>query len=428
MKNREIAAVLAKEGLLPRERAERAAEEAALSGFRLDTLCLLRSWVPEGALLDAVGTVFRSRTADHGALREIPARLLSLIPARAAERFRVVPFHLEGKTLSVAALDPTDLLVEDELRLLTGCVIRSHAALEVRIHEALASAYGVPLPPVIERWLAGGGRTQHTPAAPQPTVEPVRRRPERPHSPAAPAAGRSPRAAPPSDLPEALELSSDELGEFPGLARLAAARDEEPEAPAAAPPAEETATPEAPAPAPAAAPVRRMDDPELDPEERLVLASEALGSAEMRDDIADALLAYCRPHFRRRALFILRRESIVGWRGEGEGVDETTLRAVAIPTGEPSVFQPLLHGTAFWLGPLASMPRNLELSLGLGGEPSGGCTVFPVHLRGRVVCFLWGDNLEEGLRGVPVPQLRRLTAKAGLAFEAYLLRAKIRAI
>jgi len=426
VKDRELAAVLVREKLLSPDRARQAVEEAALSPYRLDTLCLLRGWVPEDALLDAVGRIFSSRTADRSALTRVPVRILSLVPARVAERFRIVPFRLEGKTLSVAALDPTDLLVEDELRLLTGSVIRSHASLEPRIHEALAAAYGVSIPPVMARWLSRTVRPSK-PAAGSPPGHRSMPLSEKGRT-TLRGASRT-RTAPngPADTPDALELSSEELGEFPGLARLAATGDSGVvEAPPQAP-SPLVSGPE-PEPPPVSPPNRAIDDPGIDPEERLALASDALGRAEMRDDIADVLLAFCRPHFERRALFILRRDTIVGWRGEGRGVDSEVLRAVAIPASEPSVFQPLLHGTAFWLGPMASMPRNVELAMGLGDKPSGGCTIFPIHLKGRVVCFLWGDNLDAGLRGAPVPQLRRLAAKAGLAFETYLLRAKIRSL
>jgi len=427
MKDQELAAILVKEGLLSAERARQAVEEAQLSGHRLDTLCLLRNWINEDALLRAVGKAFSSRTADRSLLAHIPSRVLALVPARVAERFRIVPFQLEGKTLSVAALDPTDLLVEDELRLLTGCGVRSHAALEPRILQALAAAYGFAIPPMIERWLTRASSSSG------PASDPTLFR-----KPSGPPPGRRRRSDGgkqhgdrgedgSAELPDALELSSEDLGEFPSLASVVAHEAGGPEE-SARPAMAGPASGPAPVELPVAAAGPAVDDPKLDPEERLAAASIALGRVEMRDDIADVLLAFCRPYFRRRALFILRRDTIVGWRGEGQGVDEEILRAVAIPVGEPSVFQPLLHGTAFWLGPLTSMPRNVELALGLGGEPTGGCTVFPIHLKGRVVCFLWGDNRDAGLRSVPVPQLRRLAAKAGLAFETYILRAKIRSV
>lgn len=426
MRNREMAALLVREGLLSGERAHEAVEEAELSGYRVDTLCLVRNWVVEEALLKAVGRAFNSRTADRSVLANIPPRVLGLVPARVAERFRVVPFRLEAKTLSVAGLDPADLLVEDELRLLTGCAIRSHAALEVRLHQALAEAYGVPLPPVMKNWLERARPVYRLDLDPstRPVARPkaTGRRPVDERFSRKQSAGEKPEEP---AAPEELELSSEELGQFPGLADLAVGAG----VPAGGAPGSGISRGER-GPAASMPPSRQTpaDDHGLDPEERLAAASIALGKAEMRDDIADVLLSFCRPYFQRRALFILRRDTIVGWRGEGEGVDETILRAVQVPVVAPSVFQALLHGTAFWLGPLASMPHNLDLALGLGGEPTGGCTVFPIRLKGRVVCFLWGDNLDAGLGSVPLPQLRRLVAKAGLAFETYILRAKIRSM
>ncbi len=418
MSDAALARVLVESGLLPRGRVDTARERAAASGVRLDTAILLEGWLGEASLLEALGRALKSRVASAADLAHVPPSVLRLVPPRVAARFRVVPFRLEGRTLRVASLDPTDLLVEDELRILTGCTISSFAALEARLLGALEEAYGVTAPTVIQGLLARldgraapagpAPRRRPAPAAPPasgtspaPRGEPgsTTRAPERGSS-----HGSAPRPEAPAD-PEELELSGEDLELFPGLAEFAGAAGKAP-------------------PSPSPEPVDPGEG--ADPETRLAAASEALGRAEMREDIADALLAFCRPDFRRRALFIVRREAIVGWRGEGEGVVPEVLRAVEIPTAEPSVFHPLLHGTDFWLGPLAPMPRNTEVALGLGGTPAGGCFVHPIRLKGRVVAFLWGDNLDGPVHGAPLPQLRRLAAKAGLAFEAYVLRAKIR--
>ena len=45
-----------------------------------------------------------------------------------------------------------------------------------------------------------------------------------------------------------------------------------------------------------------------------------------------------------------------------------------------------------------------------------------------MVCFLYGDNMGEGVGGLPLAELKRLAAKAGLAFQVYLLKGKIRQI
>ena len=52
--------------------------------------------------------------------------------------------------------------------------------------------------------------------------------------------------------------------------------------------------------------------------------------------------------------------------------------------------------------------------------------MLPVILRSRVVCFLYGDNLDRGVAGAPIAELRRLVAKAGLAFQIYILKNKLR--
>jgi hypothetical protein len=147
---------------------------------------------------------------------------------------------------------------------------------------------------------------------------------------------------------------------------------------------------------------------------------------EMRDDVADAMLGFCAPFFRRRMMLMHRQGRILGWRGEGTGVDEQAVRAISIPADEPSVFSGLLQGVEFWLGPLPTMPHNTEVVLGLGGPPPSECFIMPVRLKDKVVCFLYGDNHEGGVGGLPLAELRRLARKASLGFQVYLMKGKIR--
>ena len=118
----------------------------------------------------------------------------------------------------------------------------------------------------------------------------------------------------------------------------------------------------------------------------------------------------------------------MGWRGEGLGVGEQAVRAISIPKNEPSVFSGLLQGVEFWLGPLPTMPHNADLILAMGGVPPRDCYILPVKVKDRIVCFLYGDNLDEGVGGLPLGEFKRLAAKAGLAFQVYLMKGKIRAL
>jgi hypothetical protein len=146
----------------------------------------------------------------------------------------------------------------------------------------------------------------------------------------------------------------------------------------------------------------------------------------MREDIADAVLGFCAPLFRRRMMLVVRGDTIMGWRGEGEGIDLERVRKIAIPVTEPSVFSGLVQGAEFWLGPLPRMPNNLEIVAGLGGTPPTECFVLPVRMREKTVCLLYFDNIGDGVAGLPMPDLRRLGSKASVAFQVYLLKSKIR--
>ena len=122
---------------------------------------------------------------------------------------------------------------------------------------------------------------------------------------------------------------------------------------------------------------------------------------------------------------MLRKERIVGWRAEGPGVEESKVAALDFDPRLPSVFLGLREADNFWLGPLPGLPANLQLQAALGGAAKD-CLALPIVLRTKVVAYLYGDNGPGGVAGVPLAALRRLTGKAGLAFEVYLLKNKIR--
>jgi hypothetical protein len=400
---------------------------------RLDTEIVDLKLMTESAVLEALGKYHRTRTVTGAGLEYASPAALRMVTPRIASRLGVVPFKLEGKTLSVATLDPGDLLVVDEIAQLTGCMVASFVTLEIRFVEALHRHYQAPITAryagLIRR--LSGLRERSAPATPVRTAEedaPVEISQVLPEAPAEPIR-RAP--APPAD--RALELSADELDLFPSLREEAAAA--EPslagevtlarEAPAPSPP---------PPPSPAAPRVEPPPEPFLPPPETAELtiegllqaAAHAMQNVEMRDDIADAMLGFCAPLLRRRMMLVQSRGAIVGWRGEGAGVDPAAVRAISIPADEPSVFSGLLRGVEFWLGPLPAMPHNADLTMALGGPAPRDCLILPVRVKDKTVCFLYGDNQDAGVAGLPLGELRRLAAKAGIAFQVYLLKGKLR--
>jgi hypothetical protein len=74
------------------------------------------------------------------------------------------------------------------------------------------------------------------------------------------------------------------------------------------------------------------------------------------------------------------------------------------------------------------MPGNQELVRALGGVPPKECMVLPMFVSGKALGFLYGDNRDQGVTEIPIGHLRRLVAKADLAFQIYLLKGKIRTL
>ncbi len=399
---------LVKERLLRPDGLRRAAEIYRDTQSRLDTVILDLGLMAESTLLEALGRFHKTRTVSRAELSAAEAAAKKVSP-RVALRMQTVPFRVEGKTLSVATLDPGDLLVEDELALITGCMIASFVTLEMRLYEALNRLYGIPLSAQYASLITrfdGEGAAARVTAAAVPLVHI-----SKPEKESSPRQSQSPkeRTKRPVIQDQELEVSDEDLSLFPSLRT-----------------GEDEATIETPSP-----PVLREPEPpaaDLDPEDRLAATADALQHAEMRDDIADAVLGFCAPLFRRRLMLVNRKGTVMGWRGEGVGIDQMRLRKISLPLTDPSVFVGLTQGTELWLGPIPEMPRNMDLVAGLGGAAPKDCFILPIKVREKTVCFLYCDNGEDGVGGLPMADLRRLAAKAGLAFQVYIMKSKIRTL
>ena len=430
---------LLNEKVLSKEDLRRARDAQRGRMGNLDTEIIDLGLLTEAETLDALGRFHRTRTVSGFDLELASTSAIRMLTPRIASRLGVVPFKLEGRTLSVATLNPGDLLVEDEIAQLTGCLVASFVTLEIRFVEALNRHYQAPITARyagLIRRLSGGAERVVVPSA-RSRIDEAESGPVTPpvEAPASAPVVRRSRTAPKHE--EALELSADERDLFPSLSRADdGATEDGPQPEPTAPRSPTEPADEAPSVAVerrsardrAAMPPVPAEATEIGPDTLLQAASHAMQNVEMRDDIADAVLGFSAPLFKRRMMLVMRKGTIMGWRGEGLGVEEQAVRAISLPADEPSVFSGLLQGVDFWLGPLPTMPHNTELVLALGGAPPKDCYILPVKVRDRVVCFLYGDNMGDGVGGLPLAELKRLAGKAGLAFQIYLIKGKIRAV
>jgi hypothetical protein len=416
MSERGFGEYLVTQGILHAEGLRQALDTQRSAEGHLDTVLLDLGLVAEPVLLEALGRFHSTRTVSRTELAKVSQEVARLISPRVATRLRVLPFRLEGKTIQVATLQPSDLLIEDEVGLLTNCKVSSYVALEVRLHEAMSRLYGVQPSIQIASVLKRLNNEKVEKADTAPVVDTGKPAEAARESETAPTAAPDsaepiPATATPlarSDDTMELEISQEELDEFPSLRKGL-----EGEPPSGRDPALGLSAAQA---------------ARLGPDERLDEASVALQNAEMREDIGDALLEFCAPYLSRRLLLVVRQGKVVGWRGEGPGVAPAAVRSVSVPLDRPSIFVNLTKGSEFWLGALPAMPGNQELVRALGGVPPRDCVVLPMFVSGKPLGFLYGDNRDTGVTDIPISHLRRLVAKADLAFQVYLLKGKIRTL
>lgn len=414
MNERGFGEFLVTQGILHSEGLRQALDTQRSMEGRLDTVLLDLGLVAEPVLLEALGRFHSARTAARKDLAAITPEVARLISPRVATRLHVVPFRMDGKTVNVATLDPGDLLIEDEIGLLTNSMVASFVALEVRLYEAMSRLYDVEpsiqIASVLKRLNENGsgrnGASQDTGEA-QPTATGLRADTQpRPVDTGPVARPLRPRRSPDDSM--VLEISADELEEFPSLRSNIA---HETETSGSRDDGAVTLPPEP-----------------LGPDGRLNIASISMQNAEMREEIGDALLEFCAPYLSRRLLLVVRRGHVIGWRGDGSDIDRDGLRDLSIPLDRPTVFGRVSKNSEYWRGPLPKMPADQPLIRALAGIPPSDCIILPMFVGGKPLGFLYGDNLAQSVSDAPIGHLRRLVAKADLAFQVYLLKGKIRTL
>ena len=449
--------VLEQRGWVSREQLLRALRNQKVVGGRLGTCLLEIDAVTEDVLLKALAEHQGVPAATPDDLRGISQEVIRLVPAKVARRLLAVPFRASGSSAHIAVFEARDLAALDELAFVSGRRVRICVATEVRLLEALEKYYGEEVPPRIGKlldrlnrarflWAGDGGAHPADQASDllkwDPRLsgrEPARAAdsqglavfgatagldlpeivlPEPPVASAETAAAEPPAMPPPpaATSAEPAPVAPAAVAPGPAPAAVPAA----PFAPAPEPAAVPAAMPVAPAPpaspAPASAPLATT----LEEAERRLL------SPADRDDVARTLIEFGASHCRRTLLFRFQRHEVAGWMAAGEALDRPALEAYRGALDRPSVFFTLHSGAPIARGALPDLPAHEEIRAALGGAPAHDALALPVTVRERVVAVLYCEPRGASFAAGEIADLQRLAAKAAIAFELCIMRAKLR--
>jgi len=132
--------LLLREGLITREQLTKALQEQAINGNRLGLTLVKLGMVPETSVVKILARQHRMPAVDLTRF-EVDPRLLKLIPAELANKHIVLPLKRDGRQLTVAIADPTNLGVVDDLKFITRYDIVPVLAGEYSMRAAIEKHY-----------------------------------------------------------------------------------------------------------------------------------------------------------------------------------------------------------------------------------------------------------------------------------------------
>lgn len=376
--------LLLQEGIISQAELEEALKYQVIFGGKIGTNLIEMGALEEEDITRALSRKFGLPVTDADQIMDVPPKIIKLIPREIAERYRVIPLALEGRRLTLAMADPTNLKGLDEIAFRTGFIIRPTVVAEVRMVHALERHY------VVER------ERRYIHASKKIEVKKKRTSPPEPKPVASP-------AAPPPASPE--EHWFSELGE-------AVSYPAEPEE------AEELIELEE---------ADIHEDADETPAVEIVgdeAAAERLGEARDRDDIFDVVLGTLAREFSRCAIFLVRGETALGWKCAVDRQESPGFDQLQVPLDEPSVLKTVSETKSYYLGPIPRAPFNSMMLQEMGGTLPDAALMVPLMMMGRVVGVLYVDGKGINL-GEKLFDLQKLTSKAAMAFEILVLKNKI---
>ena len=364
--------LLLKEKMVTPDQLEEALKNQVIYGIRLGSSLVEMGYVDEDVLAQLLSTKLGVPCVGSKELAEVTRDLLQDFPRRLVEAYHVIPLRLEGNRLSLAMTDPTDFGALEEIGFVTGHVVQPYIAPDVQISRALAKYYRISSGEARyqqvadQRRKSGVGTVAKTATITMQTF---------------------------SETGELLNVTIP--AEFEGFASL---HGDQP------------------------------DDMYMLSEDvsRYTVDRVSLdfAGARTRDDVANVFIKYLGQEFTTAALFIVRGNAAVGWRGVSAGERVADFSDLSLLLSKPSVLRDVIESRNFSMGSLINTPENRQIHTVLHIRPETSLLLLPVVMLNKVVAVVLVTADMDAL-GRRLAELQKLVRKASLAFEMLIIKNKI---
>lgn len=422
---------------------EEALARQVIYGGDLPTNLLEVARVDEAQLARLLAESLQLQPAPLGELPIPQERVRALVPPEMAAQQSITPLSLEGESLVVAVAEPMPGHVHEQLSFALGLAIEQRVALAVRVRQAIARVYALPLERRMQRLvarLAGEPSTSGSMPPPLGTAPTV---PEPPRPPSAPPAGRTTSRSFPAVKPAPGEGGGDAVAAAAMAAAPASAAGAATATGAAHGAAAATTTAnegeerdssppvslltnerragllQREAPASVRAARRRRGPITLD-----VARKEAEEAAD-RDALLDLFFDYSRQYFDYAALFLVHGDIAEGRDAYGEGATRERVFGIGMPLDLPG----LMSSARDKRVPVVAraQPDGLDAVLlsDLQRSRDSEIAMIPLVVRTRAVAVLMGDCGAAGIDRSSLQQVVGFAGFIGKAFERIIVRRKL---
>lgn len=137
---KKVKGILVKAGRLEEDQATELLDEAIKTKTSFTEVLVKKDVVSESELLSHIGRAANIPPVDLSRMK-INTEVLEGIPVDVAKDYQIFPIDRIGNILTVAVADPFDVLKLDDIRIITGCQLRSVISTLESIQRAIAEGY-----------------------------------------------------------------------------------------------------------------------------------------------------------------------------------------------------------------------------------------------------------------------------------------------
>jgi len=133
--------LLIKRNYITPDQLKKASDEQKLKGGRLESNLVRLGYIKEDELLSFLSAQYRVPSVKISKM-EINPTVMKLIPSSISKKYFIMPINRVGSKLTLAMADPSNIVVIDEIKFMTGFNVEPVVASETEIIDAIKKYYG----------------------------------------------------------------------------------------------------------------------------------------------------------------------------------------------------------------------------------------------------------------------------------------------